>query len=133
MNKVVEHLFVFEGNNVVRDFPGNYSRFTLNIRNAWSLKRKKAAAGISKQAKEKEIKEPSNKLTYKEQKEFDLLEENIAMIEREREEIIAALSGNEAVIKDYAAFNSRLDEIARLLDAKEYRWLELSEKMINLK
>ena len=55
------------------------------------------------------------------------------MIEREREEIITALSGNEAVIKDYAALNSRLDEIARLLDEKEYCWLELSEKMINLK
>ena len=97
------------------------------------LKRKKAAAGISKQAKEKEIKEPSNKLTYKEQKEFDLLEENIAMIERGKGGDYNCPSGNEAVIKDYAALNSRLDEIARLLDEKEYRWLELSEKMINLK
>jgi ABC transport system ATP-binding/permease protein len=128
MDKIVEHLFVFEGNNVVRDFPGNYSRY-LEYKELREQKRKREALKIDKPAKEKTVKERSNKLTYKEQKEFEALELEIQQLEDERTGIETELSSGSLAVKDLVEKSLRLKEIIALNEKKTDRWLELSERI----
>ena len=127
MDKIVEHLFVFEGNNVVRDFPGNYSRY-LEYKELNELKRKREAAAVNKPAKEKAVREKSNKLSYKEQKEFDDLELEIQQLEIEKTDMETELSSGSLAVKDLIEKSNRLKEILALSESKTDRWLELSEK-----
>jgi ABC transport system ATP-binding/permease protein len=127
MDKIVEHLFVFEGNNVVRDFPGNYTRY-LEYKERLELKRKREAALIEKPAKEKTLKEKSNKLTYKEQKEFETLETEIEQLENEKAEIETQLSSGELPFQQIVEKSNRLKEIISHTEIKTERWLKLSEK-----
>jgi len=125
MDKVVDHLFVFEGGGVIRDFPGNYSiyRDHKEVERQQSLRE---AAPKEKKAKPKQ--EPAKqKLTYKEQVEFDTLAREIALLEDEKRNLILDLSTGFASPDDLQKKSERIGEILDLLDEKEMRWLELSE------
>ncbi|MGZ3859095.1 MAG: ABC-F family ATP-binding cassette domain-containing protein [Flavisolibacter sp.] len=123
MDRLVDHLFVFEGEGVVSDFPGNYSQFREG------QKQKEAAEAESRT----EIKKPETvavarkKLSYKEQREFDLLEKELQDLENERKTIYDQLASPDLPFEKLQQGSERINVINRLIDEKEFRWLELSE------
>ncbi len=122
LDSIVDHLFVFEGDGKIKDFPGGYSDYR-----EWEKARTAEAAPA------KETQAPANdktvnrtrKLTYKEQKEFESLTGEIDKLTAEKRELEEFFnSGN---VDDIAAKSARYEEVKNLLDEKEMRWLELSE------
>jgi len=128
MDKVVDHLLVFKGNGVVKDFPGNYTQYR-----AWSTQETEAASGQERMKGEPAAKakprlsEPKRKLTYKEQQELRELERVLPELEAKKAELEAALSGGLQDAEAIANASARYEEITNSLDEKEMRWLELSE------
>lgn len=125
LDSIVDHLFVFEGEGVIRDFPGNYTEYR-----AYEEERRKLSAPEkpAQTAKEKPRRErDSNKMTFKERKEFESLTEEIDSLNAEKAELEAIFNSG-AVVTDIAEKSARYEEVKSLLDEKEMRWLELSEK-----
>ncbi len=124
MDKVVDHLLVFEGNGKIKDFPGNYTQYR-----EWKSNQVKTEnAAIKTEPKtQKERHAAKRKLTYKEQKEFEQLEAVIGQLETEKVEIEAALSGGESDATKIMELSKRFEEIGVELDAKTDRWIELGE------
>lgn len=131
MNKLVDHIFVFEGEGKVKDFYGNYTEYRVEKEKQDRLKRKQERAlnqEISKNSESEPVKKTTNKLTFKEKKEFEQLEINIEHLEKEKTELIHLMnsgSGSGIQLKDWS---SRYGEVENELDLKMMRWLELSEK-----
>ena len=129
MDKVVDHVFVFGGEGEIKDFPGNYSD--------WRCWREEEKANAAKEAAEKAAKtaapkqsyrtETKRKLTFKERKEYESLEEEIMALEEEKADIEQAMSSgtldNDTLVKK----SMRIQEVIALIDEKSMRWLELSE------
>ena len=125
MDKVVDHMFVFEGNGKIKDFPGNYTQYR-----EWKSQQTKTETVTAKPEQPKNAKErpdAKRRMTFKERKEFEQLEADIEQLETEKSEIEAALSGGESDAKKITELSTRFDEISRLLDEKTDRWIELSE------
>ncbi len=125
LDSIVDHLFVFEGEGVIRDFPGNYTEYR-----AYEEERRKLSAPEKpvQASKEKPRRErDSNKMTFKERKEFESLTEEIDSLNVEKAELEAIFNSG-AVVTDIAEKSARYEEVKSLLDEKEMRWLELSEK-----
>ena len=127
MDKVVDHLLVFKGNGVIKDFPGNYTQYR-----EWCALRSKEeaeapAAMTEKSAKRDYRNSDKRKMTYKEKMEFARLEEEIAALEEEQKRIEAALCGGTVNIDEITAMSKRLPQLKDELDEKSMRWLELSE------
>lgn len=125
MDKVVDHLFVFEGAGVIRDFPGNYSIY----RDQKEIERQQSMREAA--PKEKKIKpkqeQARGKMTYKEQVEFETLGKEIAALEEEKRQIENAFSAGLASPDELHRMSLRIGDVIKLLDDKEMRWLELSE------
>lgn len=128
MDRTVDHTFVFLGNGVVKDFPGNYSEYR-----AWKEHHDRIAAEQARAvAKPKEkvqynTRDNSNKLTYKEKRELENLTAEIDDLTAEKESLDALFASGE-VITDMDIKSTRYSELQALLEEKEMRWLELSEK-----
>ena len=126
MDKVVDHLFVFRGNGVVDDFPGNYTQFReqggiLSDTPKPADKPKPAATQPDK---------PQNrqrKLSFKEKREMEELKTRIPLLEQEKSALEAQLSGGLTDTDAIAKASARYEEVQNLLDEAEMRWLELSE------
>lgn len=122
LDTIVDHLFVFEGNGVVKDFPGSYSDYR-----EWKSENKEEKP-VSKEPKtEKKKTERTQKLTFKEKKELEEVTAKLDALNREKAELEAAFNSGEQ-IDDIAAKAIRYDEVKAELDELEMRWLELSEK-----
>ena len=126
MDKVVDHLLVFKGNGVVKDFPGNYTQYR-----EWSrLERKgqpaepKVSGGKKKNTAQKEQK---RKLTYKERLELQQLEKDLQALETEQKDIEQQLCSGKLSVDELTEKSHRLPQIKAEMDEKEMRWLELSE------
>ena len=129
MDRCVDHTFVFMGDGVIKDFPGNYSEYR-----AWKEAHEKEEATVQKQKAESKPAKPrsnnrdkSQKLTFKEKREFEELTESIERLTKEKEELFNLFNSGEQ-IDDVATKASRFEEVIDLLDEMELRWLELSEK-----
>lgn len=129
MDRCVDHTFVFLGDGVIKDFPGNYSEYR-----AWKEAHEKEEATVQKQKAESKPAKPrsnnrdkSQKLTFKEKREFEELTESIERLTKEKEELFNLFNSGEQ-IDDVATKASRFEEVKDLLDEMELRWLELSEK-----
>lgn len=129
MDRCVDHTFVFMGDGVIKDFPGNYSEYR-----AWKEAHEKEEATAQKQKAESKPAKPrsnnrdnSQKLTFKEKREFEELTESIERLTKEKEELFNLFNSGEQ-INDVATKASRFEEVKDLLDEMELRWLELSEK-----
>ncbi len=124
MDKVVDHLLVFKGDGVVKDFPGNYTQY----RDWQSLKSEKDETE-DKTVKEKRSyrNESKRKMTYKEKTEFARLDEEIAELEEEKSRIEQALSSGSIDAAEIVRLSKRLPVVSEALDEKSMRWLELSE------
>ncbi len=123
MDRLVDHLFVFEGAGEVTDFPGNYSLYREKIKekdNAPEEKKVAIPIAVSENSTKK-------KLSYKEQREFDTLEKEMAQLEKERKTIYDQLSSPEIAYEKVEELTVRIGNINKNMDSKELRWLELSE------
>jgi ATP-binding cassette subfamily F protein uup len=124
LDNIVDHLFVFEGNGVIKDFPGNYSDYR-----AWLDENKPTTTPIASEKKTTKPAQPkpTNKMTYKERIEFEALTSELERLNTEKQQLEAIFAGGEA-IDDIEAKSNRYNELKGLIDDKEMRWLELSEK-----
>ena len=124
MDKVVDHLLVFKGDGVIKDFPGNYTQYrewgALMPESEAAAKERKAAAYTPRH-------QDKRRLTYKERLEFAALEKEIGELEKEQAEIEAALCSGKLSVGELTAKSKRLPVLKDELDAKGMRWLELSE------
>lgn len=125
LDSIVDHLFVLEGEGVIKDFPGNYTEY----REYADAQRKLSEPQKASQPTGEKPRRPreSNKMTFKERKEFEALTEEIDALNAEKSELEAIFNSGE-VVNDIAEKSARYEEVKALLDEKELRWLELSEK-----
>lgn len=135
MDKVVDHLLAFNGQAQIKDFPGNYSDYR-----EWKEIKEAEEKGVllakeatlvkeeAPQAKE-EKKEEKKKLSFKEKREFEELDAEIPKLEKEKEEIEAALSSGTLSNEELMEKSDRIGALIEELDEKTMRWLELSEYM----
>ena len=126
-DKVVDHLLVFRGQGEIKDFPGNYSQY----REWQALQPKEISESGQKTAKAsvdtRSERETKRKMSFKEKREFEQLEKDIASLEAEQKQIEDALSSGTLSVEDITQMSKRLPLLKDELDEKSMRWLELSE------
>ena len=129
MDRLVDHLFVFEGNGEVRDFPGNYTQYRLWLKEQEELAAKEAESKATTPAAQSQIAStsPKKKMGFKEKKEFELLEKEMPLLEEEKHALTNQMSSAKLPFEELQKISNRMIEINRLLEEKEMRWLELSE------
>jgi ATP-binding cassette subfamily F protein uup len=125
MDKIVDHLFVFDGEGNIKDFPGSYTIWR-NKQLEEEEKRKKQIRPEVK-APVKPVKEKERKLTFNEKKELEQLEKEIGSLESEKAEINHDLNSGSLDSNQLQEKSTRYVTITGLLEEKEMRWLELSE------
>ena len=126
MDRVVDHLFVFEGDAVVKDFPGNYTQWREAVKaTEEQTKAEKAPASPTNGGKVRT--ETKRRLSFKEKQELAELETRMPQLEQEKSELEALLSGGTADPATIAAASARYEQVQQALDEAELRWLELSE------
>lgn len=123
MDRLVEHLFVFEGEGVIRDFPGNYTDYRESLSQAPVAEAPKPKAEAPKPV----ATASKRKLSFKEQKELESLESDIADLEGRKTRLTEQMNGGEGDYQQIAAWAAEVEEITNLLEEKELRWLELSD------
>ena len=139
LDKLVDHLFIFCGDGVVKDFIGSYSEYREYIKE-YEAEQKSAARAEEKAAKEKAAKEAAKaapqeapakkkKLTFKEQREFEQLEKDLESLAAEKAELEEKLSSGTLPFDQLQAASERVGQIIEAIDEKELRWLELSENI----
>ncbi len=125
LDNIADHIFVMEGGGVVKDFPGNYSEYRAFVA---QQAREKEAPKKAEAAKPRRQERPE-RMTFKERREFEALGNEIAALEEEKEALEAFFnSGESAAPEEFEAKSRRYNEVKGLIDEKELRWLELSEK-----
>lgn len=124
MDKVVDHLLVFKGNGEIKDFPGNYTQY----RQWAALLPKPAQPRQEEKGKLRSgERERKRRMTFKEKKEFEQLEKDIATLEEEQKTIEEQLCGGTLPVEELTEKSKRLSSLKAELDQKSTRWLELSE------
>ena len=128
MDRLVDHLFVFEGDGKLRDFYGNYTDYREAIKEEAKIEQK-----AEKKAKKEmpEAPKPVNaevrKATFKEKLEYEALEGELADLESQKQELESLLSSGETDVDKLTEWSKNFDEVKNKLEEKELRWLELSE------
>lgn len=123
LDNIVDHLFVMQGDGVVKDFPGTYTEYA-----AW---RDEQAAEVARAARvEKPVERPraqrAPKMSFKQRREFEQLTAELDELNAEKSRLEGVFNSGET-IDDVAALSARYEEVKDLIDEKEMRWLELSE------
>ncbi len=139
MDRLVDHLLVFEGDGQVRDFPGNYSLYRIWLKEQESLARQSISGKALPQASTLNAEDvvnagqvpavKSKKLSYKEQREFEAIEKDIPLLEAEKGTISAQMSSGALPYEQLQALTARITEVTAMIEEKELRWLELSESL----
>ena len=128
MDKVVDHLLVFRGNGEIRDFPGNYTQYrqwsALQSQTDSAPKKAKEPATVQEAPERKDRQETKRKFTYKEKREFEQLEHDIAALEEEQRQLEEALCGGTLSVEKITEISKRLPLLKDELDEKSMRWLE---------
>lgn len=126
MDRLVQHLFIFDEGSEIQDFTGNYSLY----REAVKLKgtQKSETPKPTNEPKVEKIKDDSKqKMSYKEKREFEALEGEIKALNKKKEELVAKLNSGEQDHEKLTAWGAEVKAIENSIDEKELRWLELSE------
>ncbi len=128
MDKVVDHLLVFNGGGDIRDFPGNYTQYR-EWKEAKARHDKEQQAAVKPQeAKTAKVRlNDKRRMTYKEHREFEQLEQEIDTLEAEKKSIEEALCSGTLSVEELTEKSKRLPQLTDLIDEKTMRWLELSE------
>lgn len=133
MDKVVDHLLVFEGNAVIKDFPGNYTDY--REWKADKLREERQQENSEKEKKKQDKRQEKaaahsnskRRLTFKEKKELEELDKLLPQLEEEKSRLETKLSSGALSTDELYAHSTRISELIQLIDEKETRWLELSE------
>ena len=139
MDKLVDHLFVFEGDGVVNDFPGNYTSYRIHLKEKQAQQKTSINTTLMTNDATKSIETPTSnteepvkkekkKLSYNEQRLYENLEKDIAQLEVEKLQLTDQL-GTLSNYEDLQKVSNRILEIGKLLEEKEMKWLELSERL----
>ena len=129
MDKVVDHLLVFNGGGDIRDFPGNYTQYR-EWKEAKARHDKEQQAATKPQAAAKPARtrqDEKRRMSFKERREFEQLEKEIAELEAEKKAIEEALCSGTLSVDELTEKSKRLPQLTDLIDEKTMRWLELSE------
>ncbi|MGB0897340.1 MAG: ABC-F family ATP-binding cassette domain-containing protein [Flavobacteriaceae bacterium] len=124
MDKVVDHLFVFRGQGVIEDFPGNYSDFR-----TYEDSSVPEAKTTEKKEKTTWKKESTTQLTFNEQKEYNRLEKDIQKLEAEKKDLENSFATTEYTIEEIETVSKQIKQLADTIEDKELRWFELSAKL----
>jgi ABC transport system ATP-binding/permease protein len=125
MDQLVDHLFVFQGDGAIKDFPGNYTDYR-----EWADEKELEAASKPAPKKEDGQKaEEKKKLSFNEKKEHESLEKEIAALESEKENLVEKLNSGGSHI-EITEWSKEIDRISKLVEQKTERWLELEEKAV---
>jgi ATP-binding cassette subfamily F protein uup len=131
MDRLVDHLFVFEGDGEIRDFPGNYTQYRI-----WQKEQEAISSGRASLPEKPALKTNNTpppppvekrKPSFKEKREFEILEKEMADLAKEKEVITGKLNNPATPFEELQQISLRIGEVTSLLDEKELRWLELSE------
>lgn len=122
-DKIVDHLLVFHGDGDIQDFPGNYTQY----REYEKLQVKESSTEQKQRPAREKPKTEKRKLSFKEKREFELLERDIEALETEQKQIEEALSSPNLAVDKIVEMSKRLPVLKEELDGKSMRWLELSE------
>lgn len=124
MDKVVDHILVFKGEGVIDDFPGNYTQY----RQYSALQSKEEAKADATVKEKKSYRNDSRRrMSYKEKREFEQLEKDIASLEQQQHEIEEALCSGTLSVEELTEKSRLLPKLKEEIDEKSMRWLELSE------
>ena len=124
MDKVVDHILVFKGEGVIDDFPGNYTQY----RQYSALQSKEEAKADACVKEKKSYRNDSRRrMSYKEKREFEQLEKDIASLEQQQHEIEEALCSGTLSVEELTEKSRLLPKLKEEIDEKSMRWLELSE------
>lgn len=127
LDNIADHLFVLEGDGVVKDFPGTYSEYHEWRQEQLAAKREtEPTTPKEKTSNNKQRTEHKRRLSYKEQREIETLEKELESLNAEKNELDRLFNSGE-VINDITAKSARYEELKELIDEKEMRWLELNE------
>ncbi len=140
MDRLVDHLFVFEGEGEVKDFPGNYTQYRLWLKenekkeNKWQVLEQEKSKGKSLDDALSEINNQQpvttkRKLSFKEKKEFEDLEKEIPTLEEEKKAITEKMSSGNISFEELNLLSEKITSITHQLEEKELRWLQLSENI----
>ena len=136
MDKVVDHLLVFKGQGEVKDFPGNYTQYrewaalkdTANGKSSETSKTiSTSLTSVTSTTSKTHNRDTKRRLSYKEKREMEQLEKDIAALEAEQKQIEEALCGGTTSVDEITAMSKRLPQLKDELDEKSMRWLELAE------
>lgn len=127
LDNIADHLFVLEGDGVVKDFPGTYSEYRDWKQEQLAAKREaETVVAKEKPAGSKQRMERPRKLSFKEQRELEALENDLESLNNEKDELDRLFNSGE-VIDNISEKAERYEELKGIIDEKEMRWLELSE------
>jgi ATP-binding cassette subfamily F protein uup len=131
MDKVVDHLLVFKGDGEIKDFPGNYTQYRewekMDAGSSVTSSKTTNSSSSVKSVKASYRHDDRRRLSYKEKREMEQLEKDIAALETEKKQIEDALCGGTTSVDEITAMSKRLPMLNDELDEKSMRWLELSE------
>ena len=127
LDKLTDHLFVFEGNGKIKDFNGNYKDYRvyekaqakLNIENAISSSKPESSVTVNDT--------PKAKLSFKEKQELEKLDKDIEQLETEKKDLTAKISSSTVEHSELIELSQKIEKVIQNLEEKELRWLELSE------
>jgi ATP-binding cassette subfamily F protein uup len=128
LDEIVDHLFVFQGDGVIKDFPGNYTQFSDYRKRKEKEENRLIQSSQPKKERPRNTIAGSNKLSFKEKKELETLETEISKLEEDKTKIENALSSGILSPEELSENSERFAVILQEIGMKSDRWLELSEK-----
>ncbi|MCI6327848.1 MAG: ABC-F family ATP-binding cassette domain-containing protein [Bacteroidales bacterium] len=126
LDRLVDHLFVFCGDGVVKDFIGSYSEYNEYIRE-YEARRRQEERAVEKPRPARPEVQRKKKLSYREQRELEQIEKDLEILGNEKKELEAKLAGGTLSYDELQAASARFGELSAILDEKEMRWLELQD------
>lgn len=126
LDRLVDHLFVFCGDGVVKDFIGSYSEYNEYIKE-YEARRRQEERAVEKPRPARPEVQRKKKLSYREQRELEQIEKDLEILGNEKKELEAKLAGGTLSYDELQAASARFGELSAILDEKEMRWLELQD------
>lgn len=127
MDRLVEHLFVFQGEGQIKDFPGNYSEFREWEKDQKSLEKSRTSETRDKSKGKQDLPENKSKANFKQKKEFEQIQSEILSLETEKEKLVNVIHEGSDDHETLLQWSTRIQEIDHQLETLESRWLSLSE------
>ena len=132
MDKIIDHILVFKGNGIVKDFPGNYTQYRENENQTGNKSvqsaEKKSVQSVQSVGDNKSAGDKKHKLSFNEKRELEQIERDMPVLEQEKTELEQQLSGGVLSPEEIQTISRRYEQVKNDLDEKELRWLELNEK-----